>query len=77
MDNLAQAVQLLKMMTDDSTFPKNARTKIAGTITMLETSGSMNVSKAMHELEAISDDVNIPAHVRTQLFSVVSLLEIV
>ena len=77
MDSLAQALQLLKMLTEDNTFPKNARSKIANTIVMLEQTGTTNVSKALGELESISDDVNIPPHLRTQLFSVVSLLEIV
>jgi uncharacterized protein (UPF0147 family) len=76
MDSLAQAVQLLRMLTEDTTFPKNARAKMSSTIIMLEKDGTTNVSKALGELESLSDDVNIPAHLRTQLFSVVSLLEV-
>ncbi len=77
MDSLSQALQLLQALTEDQSVPKNARAKLTGTISLLQATGTTNVSKAMHELESMSDDVNMPAHLRTQLFSVVSLLEIV
>ncbi|MEK6849000.1 MAG: UPF0147 family protein [Nanoarchaeota archaeon] len=77
MDSLAQAIALLQELAQDSGTPKNAKVKLNGTITILQQTGTMNVSKAMGQLESLSDDVNMPSHMRTQLFSVVSLLEIV
>lgn len=78
MDNLHQAVQLIQSLTEDSSVPKNAKTKLTGTIQLLQNgNGKVDVSKAMHAIEDLSDDVNMPAHLRTQLFQVVSLLEIV
>lgn len=78
MDTLAQILELLQMLSDDSSVPKNAKVKISNTVELLQNgNGKIGVSKAMHEIETLSDDVNMPAHLRTQLFQVVSLLEIV
>ena len=71
-----QACTMLRTLEQDATTPKNARTKITGTLKLLEQGDKLGMSKAMHEIEALSSDVNMPAHLRTQLFSVVSLLEI-
>ena len=78
MDSLAQAIELLQILTEDNTVPRNAKTKISNTMDLLKKNNDkVEVSKALHSIEDLSDDVNMPAHLRTQLFQVVSLLEIV
>jgi uncharacterized protein (UPF0147 family) len=79
MDSLQQAIFALKELEQDSTTPKNVKTKVASTLKILNENGepSIKKSRALHELEELSEDINVQSYTRTQLFNIVSLLEIV
>ena len=81
MDNetIMQIVEALKELKEDSTVPKNIKTRIDSMIEMLkgDVEESIKVSKVMHEIEEITEDANIQPYTRTQIFNVVSLLEMV
>ncbi len=69
----------LKELEQDSSTPKNVKSKIASTLKVLNGNSelSIKVSKALHELEEIAEDANVESYTRTQIFNIVSLLEVV
>ena len=79
MEALQQAIFTLQELEQDTTTPKNVKTKIIATLRILNENGelSIKISKALHELEELTEDINVQSYTRTQLFNVVSLLEIV
>ena len=79
MDNLLQVVTALQELEQDSSTPRNVKSKISSTLKMLnaDSETSIKVSKALHELEGIADDVNVESNTRMQIFNIVSLLEVV
>ncbi|MEM4336688.1 MAG: UPF0147 family protein [Candidatus Woesearchaeota archaeon] len=74
---LANAVEIMKELSEDNTLPKNVKQKLLFIVEILENNGdlSLKVSKAIHELEEIVEDKNLQAYSRTQLFNVISTLE--
>lgn len=78
-DPMKQVLFALHELQDDECVPKNVKTKVVQTLSVLNEDGeiSIRVSKALAELEALMDDVNVEAHTRSQLFNIVSLLEAV
>ena len=70
-------LDVLNELVDDSTVPKNVKTKIKSTIDALseDVDLSIRVNKALHILDDISDDANLQSYTRTQIWNVVSLLE--
>lgn len=79
MDALQQAITALQELEQDTTTPKNVKTRIISTLKLLSenTEVSIKVSKALHELEEITENENVQSYTRTQLFNIVSLLEVV
>jgi uncharacterized protein (UPF0147 family) len=79
MDTLQQAIFALHELEQDTTTPKNVKTKVASTLKILNENGEVSIkkSRALHELEELSEDINVQSYTRTQLFNIVSLLEIV
>ena len=77
MENVDEIIQSLAELLEDSTLPKNVRTKLQNAINHLKGDGdkSMSFSKAMHELEELAEDVNIEPFTRTQIINIVSMLE--
>jgi len=78
-DALQQAITALQELEQDTTTPKNVKTRIISTLKLLSenTEVSIKVSKALHELEEITENENVQSYTRTQLFNIVSLLEVV
>ncbi len=77
-DAIIDILESLEDIRDDSTVPKNVRSKIDEMISTLKDEGaeiSLRVDKVQQELEDISSDSNLQAFTRTQLWNVVSLLE--
>jgi uncharacterized protein (UPF0147 family) len=77
-DNFVKdAVSLLNELKEDTTVPKNIKSKIESVIISLEEKSevSININKAMNELEEVADDVNLQSFSRTQVWNIVSLLE--
>jgi uncharacterized protein (UPF0147 family) len=72
-------IAALRELEQDTQIPKNIKTKITGTISVLEQNGEMpiKVSKALQELEQLTEDNNMQAYTRTQIFNIVSLLEVI
>jgi uncharacterized protein (UPF0147 family) len=79
MDELTMVIAALRELEQDNQVPKNIKTKIISTISVLEQAGEMpiKVSKALQELEQLTDDNNMQAYTRTQIFNIVSLLEVI
>jgi len=79
MDELTMVIAALRELEQDNQVPKNVKSKITGTITVLEQAGEMpiKVSKALQELEQLTEDNNMQAYTRTQIFNIVSLLEVI
>jgi len=71
-----EVIKVLKELIEDSTIPKNVKTKMETTMKALQGEGdkSIKISKALHELEGIGDDSNLQGFTRTQIFNVISML---
>ncbi len=79
MEQITAVIAALRELEQDNQVPKNVKTKITGTISVLEQEGEMpiKVSKALQELEQLTEDNNMQAYTRTQIFNIVSLLEFI
>jgi uncharacterized protein (UPF0147 family) len=79
MDELTMVIAALRELEQDNQIPKNVKSKITGTITVLQQDGEMpiKVSRALQELEQLTEDNNMQAYTRTQIFNIVSLLEVI
>ena len=76
-DQIIQIIEALTELMEDSSVPKNVKTRVAHAIEALkeESENSIKVDKAIQELDEISNDTNIQSYTRTQIWNVVSLLE--
>lgn len=76
-DNLKEVIGVLSELKEDTSVPKNVKTKIENTIEILEGKGelSIKVNKALHELDEVADDSNMQPYTRTQIWNIVSMLE--
>ena len=74
LDNI---IEVLKDMKEDSTVPKNVKTKVIQIVEILgsKVDMSIKVDKVMHIFDQLNDDSNIDSFTRTQLWNVVSMLE--
>ena len=73
---IAQVLNALQELLEDTGLPKNARQKIERIVRELSKGKSnMEISKAIQELEEIGEDMNLQSYMRTQLFNLVNLLE--
>lgn len=72
--NVADA---LREMKDDTTVPKNVKTKLAQVEEMLNSSEdkSIKVNRALDIMVDVSDDINLQPYVRTKIWNIVSMLE--
>jgi len=76
-DPIQVIIETLEMLQEDTTVPKNLKSKLLGTIALLKEDGepSVKVNKALNELDEINEYTNIQSHTRTQLWNIVSMLE--
>jgi uncharacterized protein (UPF0147 family) len=67
----------LKELVQDTTVPKNIKTKVQNVIKVLQEKSelSIKINKVLQELDEISDDPNLEPYTRTQIWNVVSVLE--
>lgn len=74
---VGNVINSLNEIQEDSTVPRNVRTKIEAIISSLreEAEISIRVSKALSELDEIASDINLQAYTRTQIWNVISALE--
>ena len=77
MSEINDVLEVLEELQDDSTVPKNVRSKIQMIVDALneDSEVSIRVNKALHILDEISDDANLQSYTRTQIWSIVSMLE--
>ncbi|MDO8642807.1 MAG: UPF0147 family protein [Candidatus Woesearchaeota archaeon] len=77
-DDLGQILDAIAELQDDTTVPKNIKTKLQVISTMIKEEKAdkrMVINKALDQLGELSEDVNIQAYTRTQLWNIVSMLE--
>ncbi len=78
MEHITEIMEVLVLIQEDSTVPKNVREKVKGAIFTLNDDhkpSDMRFDKVLQELDDLSDDPNIPPYTRTQIWNVVSILE--
>ncbi|MES0325280.1 MAG: UPF0147 family protein [Candidatus Bathyarchaeia archaeon] len=78
MKKLSQAKQILNMIADDNTTPRNIRRTAKTASDMLEDeklSIAARAANAISILEEISQDPNMPMYSRTRIWNAISVLE--
>jgi len=78
MKKLSQATQILNMIADDNTTPRNIRRTAKTASDMLEDeklSIAARAANAISILEEISQDPNMPMYSRTRIWNAISVLE--
>jgi len=78
MKKLSQAKQILTMIADDNTTPRNIRRTAKTASDMLEDeklSIAARAANAISILEEISQDPNMPMYSRTRIWNAISVLE--
>ena len=70
-------IEIFNELYEDSTVPKNVRTKIQEIINSLkeDIQLSIKVNKALNDLDEIASDVNLQPYTRTQMWNIISILE--
>ena len=76
-EKIQNVVEYLGEMKNDSTVPRNVKSKMDEVIVILKDDSelSMKVDRAVHIFDQLNEDVNIDSFTRTQLWNVVSLIE--
>jgi uncharacterized protein (UPF0147 family) len=74
---LNSIIELISEISEDSSAPKNIRSKMSEISKILKesTDNSMKINKALNELDEVVNDNNMQQFTRTQIWNVVSLLE--
>ena len=78
MKKLGQAKQILNMIADDNTTPRNIRRTAKNAADMLDDevlSIAARAANAIAVLEEISQDPNMPMYSRTRIWNAISVLE--
>ena len=78
MKKLSQAKQILNMIADDNTTPRNIRRTAKTASDMLEDeklSIAARAANVISILEEISQDPNMPMYSRTRIWNAISVLE--
>lgn len=79
MKKVQEIVETLSGIEQDSTVPKNVRTRIKSALVLLEDQNGMALEvkfdKLLQDLDDLSEDPNLPAYTRTQIWGLVSSLE--
>jgi uncharacterized protein (UPF0147 family) len=78
-EKLMQVLQVLRMISEDTSVPRNIRRAANESIDAIETdkveSNAVKASNAISILDEISQDPNCPLHARTRIWNAVSILE--
>lgn len=79
MAGLQTVIEVLSVIEQDASVPKNVRTKITSAIKSLQDengkSHEVKIDQILQQLDDLSDDPNLPPYTRTQIWNVVSTLE--
>jgi uncharacterized protein (UPF0147 family) len=67
----------LHELVDDTTVPKNVKTKVGEILSIIDgdEETSIKVNKIMNELEDVSNDSNLQSYTRSQVYNIISMLE--
>ncbi|MDQ1278903.1 MAG: uncharacterized protein QG670_163 [Thermoproteota archaeon] len=79
-ERMKQASQVLSMISEDSTTPRNIRRVAKEALDALNVGGQsqgVKAAQAISLLDEISQDTNMPAYTRTRIWNVVSILEVI
>ena len=70
-------INSLNEIQEDTTVPRNVRTKIEAVINTLkeDTALPIKVNKALNGLDELANDINLQAYTRTQIWNIMSVLE--
>ena len=77
---IKQASQVLSLISEDSTTPRNIRRAAKEALDALMVSGQtqgVKAAQAISILDEISQDTNMPAYTRTRIWNIVSILEVI
>ncbi|MEM4555084.1 MAG: UPF0147 family protein [Candidatus Anstonellaceae archaeon] len=74
---IAQIIEMIEMLGEDTTVPKNIRKALTEAKERLKSKEDLStrISAAIYTIEAVSEDINIPMHARTQIWAILSALE--
>ncbi|MFC1727984.1 UPF0147 family protein [Nanoarchaeota archaeon] len=78
MGTVTEIIDIIKDISEDTTVPKNIKSKLSEIAVLLESEEEetpLKVNRALNELDDISSDVNIQPYTRTQLMGIASALE--
>lgn len=73
-----EVLDLLSDLQQDSTVPRNVKTKLEDMRKELSSEDgelSLKVNKILSDVEEIANDINLPMFVRTQIWNLTSMLE--
>ena len=73
-----EVIEILELISSDSSVPKNVKQKIQEMDIMLKTDGqdmALSINKVLQKLDDLNDENNLPEHIRTQIWNMASLLE--
>jgi len=73
-----EVIEILELISSDSSVPKNVKQKIQEMDIMLKTDGqdmALSINKILQKLDDLNDENNLPEHIRTQIWNMASLLE--
>ncbi|WP_211531643.1 MULTISPECIES: UPF0147 family protein [Methanocalculus] len=77
-NTIRNCVQILQMMTEDNTIPRNIR-RIADETRLILLNESdapgLRAATAISKIDEVSNDPNMPVHARTRIWELVSQLE--
>ena len=76
-ESVKNIISTLTELGEDSTIPKNVKTKLQNVQMILNREEDMpiQVNRCLDELELVSNDVNLQPYTRTQIWNIVTLLE--
>ena len=76
-EKIAQVSAFLDSLIEDSSVPRNVRSKISEARDKLKDLSDLSVavSGAVYSLDEVSNDINLPMHARTRIWNLLSELE--
>lgn len=76
--DIIDIIDLLKELQDDSTVPRNVKSKLKDMQEVLEKEEgelSLRINRILADVEEIANDINLPMFIRTQIWNLTSMLE--
>jgi len=72
-----EVIEILDLINNDSSVPKNVKQKIQEMNSMLKNNEDMalSINKVLQKLDDLTEENNLPEHTRTQIWNIASLLE--